>query len=208
MAGMVERYLMFFGDSHTVGVGDEEGLGWTGRLLAAALRDGIPTTSYNLGVGGETSADVAARWRAEARPRLQRADGDPRVVLAFGVNDVTLEDESRRCSQEQSLLSLEEVLLGAQGLGLRRFVVGPAPIDDEAANDRIAELSYAYRMLCARHRVPFVPLVEELRDNRVWREAVASGDGSHPGAAGYAEIARLVLAADWLDWLRSGPEAG
>jgi len=202
MVGTMERYLMFFGDSHTVGAGDEKGLGWTGRVVAAALGEGIPITAYNLGVRGETSADVAARWRAEARPRLPD-EGDPRIVIAFGVNDVSLEDESRRCTQEQSLLSLEEVLLGAQGLGLRRFVVGPAPIDDEAANDRIAELSYAYRILCARHRVPFVPLVEELRDNEVWRREIAGGDGAHPGAAGYAEIGRLVLAAGWLDWLRS-----
>lgn len=196
---------MFFGDSHTVGVGDEEGLGWTGRVVAAAMEAGIPVTSYNLGVGGETSADVAGRWRAEARPRLPHSpdEGDPRVILAFGVNDVSLEDEARRRTREQSLLSLEEVLLGAQGLGLRRFVVGPAPIADDAENDRIAELSYAYRMLCARHRVPFVPLVEELRDNEVWRREIAAGDGAHPGAAGYAEIARLVLAAGWLDWLRS-----
>jgi lysophospholipase L1-like esterase len=207
MAGTMERYLMFFGDSHTVGVGDEEGLGWTGRVVAAALRDGIPTTSYNLGVGGETSADVAARWRAEARPRLPRAsaEGDPRVVLAFGVNDVALEDENRRCTQEQSLLSLEEVLLGAQALGLRRFVVGPAAVDDDVINDHIAELSYAYRMLCARHRVPFVPLVDSLRDNQVWRRSIAAGDGAHPGADGYAEIARLVLEAGWLEWVRSSP---
>lgn len=196
---------MFFGDSHTVGVGDEEGLGWTGRVVAAAIEAGIPVTSYNLGVGGETSADVAGRWRAEARPRLPRSPeaGDPRVILAFGVNDVSLEDEARRRTREQSLLSLEEVLLGAQGLGLRRFVVGPAPIDDDADNDRIAELSYAYRILCARHRVPFVPLIEELRDNEVWRRPIATGDGAHPSAAGYAEIARLILAAGWLDWLRS-----
>jgi acyl-CoA thioesterase-1 len=204
MAGMVERYLMFFGDSHTVGVGDEEGLGWAGRVVAAALGEGIPITSYNLGVRGETSAEVAARWRAEARPRLPD-EGDPRVILAFGVNDVSLDDASRRCTQEQSLLALEEVLLGAQGLGLRRFVVGPAAVDDEATNDRIAELSYAYRILCARHRVPFVPLVDELRANEVWRREVAADDGAHPGAAGYAEIARLVLAAGWLDWLRSSP---
>lgn len=198
---------MFFGDSHTAGAGDEEGLGWTGRVVAAALAEGIPLSSYNLGVGGDTSADVAARWRAEARPRLPRAttEGDPRVVLAFGVNDVSLGDEDRRCTQEQSLLSLEEVLLGAQALGLRRFVIGPAALDDEAVNDRIAELSYAYRMLCARHRVPFVPLVDELRTNETWRQQLAAGDGAHPGAAGYAEIARLVLDAGWLDWLRSNP---
>jgi acyl-CoA thioesterase-1 len=198
----MERYLMFFGDSHTAGAGDEDGLGWTGRVVAAALAEGIPLCAYNLGVGGETSADVAERWRAEARPRLPD-EGDPRVVLAFGVNDVSLDEEDRRCTQEQSLLSLEEVLLGAQALGLRRFVVGPAALDDEATNDRIAELSYAYRMLCTRHRVPFVPLVDELRENETWRRELAAGDGAHPGAAGYAEIARLVLAAGWLDWLRS-----
>jgi acyl-CoA thioesterase-1 len=202
MDGMSERYLMFFGDSHTVGVGDTDGLGWVGRVAAAGLQEGIPVTSYNLGVRGETSADVAARWRAEARPRLP-SEGDPRVVLAFGVNDVSVNGGSPRCSEEQSLLSLEEVLLGAQGLGLRRFVVGPAAVEDEAENDRIAELSYAYRILCARHRVPFVPLVEELRESEVWRREIAAGDGAHPGAAGYAEVARLVLEAGWIDWLRS-----
>ena len=193
---------MFFGDSHTAGAGDEEGLGWTGRAVAAAWAEGIPVTAYNLGVRGETSADVAARWRAEARPRLPD-EGDPRVVLAFGANDVTVRDGAPRCSQERSLLALEEVLLGAQGLGLRRFVVGPAAVDDEAENDRIAELSYAYRTLCARHRVPFVPLLEGLRHSEVWRREIAARDGAHPGAAGYAELARLVLAGGWLDWLRS-----
>jgi lysophospholipase L1-like esterase len=199
---MQERYLMFFGDSHTAGAGDEEGLGWAGRTVAAAWADGIPVTAYNLGVRGETSADVAARWRAEARPRLPD-EGDPRVVLAFGVNDVSIRAGAPRCSREQSLLALEEVLLGAQGLGLRRFVIGPAAVGDEAENDRIADLSYAYRTLCARHRVPFVPLVEELRRSPVWRREITARDGAHPGAAGYAEMARLVVAGGWLEWLRS-----
>jgi hypothetical protein len=72
---------MFFGDSHTVGAGDPAALGWAGRVAAAAIGEGIPVTPYNLGVRGETSAEVAGRWRREALPRLPE-EGEPRVVFA------------------------------------------------------------------------------------------------------------------------------
>ncbi|HWO84145.1 MAG TPA: GDSL-type esterase/lipase family protein [Solirubrobacterales bacterium] len=201
---MLERYLMFFGDSHTAGSSDPAALGWVGRAAAAALEEGIPLTPYNLGVGGETSVEVAARWRAEALPRLPaEGEGDPRAVFAFGVNDLTLCNGAPRCSHEESLGALEGVLDGADELGMRSFVVGPAAIDDEAENERIADLSRAFEELCARREVPFVPLVENLRSSEPWRRELAAGDGAHPGARGYEEMARLVLAAGWIDWLRS-----
>ncbi|HVD37304.1 MAG TPA: GDSL-type esterase/lipase family protein [Solirubrobacterales bacterium] len=199
---MLERYLMFFGDSHTAGSGDPAALGWVGRAAAAALEAGIPLTAYNLGVGGETSVEVAARWRAEALPRLP-AEGDPRAVFAFGVNDLTLRNGAPRCSHEESLGALERVLDGADALGMRNCVVGPAAIDDEAENERIAELSRAFQEICARREAPFVPLVEDLRSSEPWRRELAAGDGAHPDARGYEEMARLVLAAGWIDWLRS-----
>jgi hypothetical protein len=33
-------------------------------------------------------------------------------------------------------------------------------------------------------------------------EKVASGDGAHPAADGYEVLSKLVIAADWTDWLR------
>jgi lysophospholipase L1-like esterase len=199
---VLERYLMFFGDSHTAGSGDPAALGWVGRAAATALGEGIPLTPYNLGVGGETSVEVAARWRAEALPRLPaEGEGDPRAVFAFGVNDVTLRNGTLRCSLDESLASLERVLEDAGALGMRSFVVGPAAIDDEAENERIAELSRAFEALCVPRQVPFVPLAEELRGSEPWRRELAAGDGAHPGARGYEEMARLVLAAGWIDWL-------
>ena len=201
---MLERYLMFFGDSHTAGSGDPAALGWAGRAAAAALAEGIPLTPYNLGVGGETSVEVVARWRAEALPRLPAAgEGDPRAVFAFGVNDATLRNGAPRCSRGESLAALQGALDGARGLGMRCFVVGPAAIDDEAENERIAELSRALEDLCQQREVPFVSLVEELRHSQAWRRELAAGDGAHPGARGYEEMARLVLAAGWIDWLGS-----
>lgn len=199
---MLERYVMFCGDSHTVGVGDPDALGWAGRVAGAAIAAGVPLTSYNLGVRGQTSAEVAARWRAEVEPRLPDDGSDSRAVFAFGVNDVALRDGALRCSREESLAALGSALDGAEELGMRAFVVGPAAVDDEDANRRVAGLSAAFGELCDERGVPFAPLVEELRRSHLWRQEVAVGDGAHPGAWGYMEIARLVLAAGWLDWLR------
>lgn len=199
---MLERYVMFFGDSHTVGTGDPEALGWAGRVAGAAIGSGVPVTSYNLGVRGQTSAEVAARWRAEAEPRLPDDGSDSRAVFAFGVNDVSLRDGGLRCSREESLEALESVLDGAAELGMRPFVVGPAAIDDEDANRRLVALSAAFAEICEERGAIFVPLVEQLQRSHLWRQEVTVGDGAHPGAYGYMEIARLVLAAGWLDWLR------
>jgi acyl-CoA thioesterase-1 len=200
---VLERYLMFFGDSHTAGSGDPAALGWVGRAAATALSAGIPLTPYNLGVGGQTSTEVAARWRAEALPRLPaEGEGDPRAVFAFGVNDVMLRNGEPRCSPEESLEALTGALDGAGDLGMRCFVIGPAAVDDEAANERLVELSRAFEELCLPRQVPFAPLAEALRSSEPWRRELAAGDGAHPGARGYEEMARLVLAAGWIDWLR------
>jgi lysophospholipase L1-like esterase len=201
---MLERHVLFFGDSHTLGVGDPQALGWVGRVCARAAAEGVPLRACNLGVGGQTSVEVVSRWRAEAAPRLPApGDGEARVVFAFGVNDATLEDESRRCSREQSLGALDAALAAAEELGIRPFVVGPAPVEEEEDNERIAELSGAFGELCAERAVPYVEPLAELRGSPSWRGEVAAGDGAHPGAAGYVELAEIVLAAGWLEWLRS-----
>lgn len=199
---MLERYVFFCGDSHTLGSGDPQARGWVGRVAAAAIAAGVPVAPYNLGVGGETSVEVAERWRGEVAPRLPD-EGDPRAVFAFGVNDAALWDDTPRVSRDESVAALEAALDGAEELGMRSFFVGPAAIDDEAANDRIVDLSSAYAEVCARRQVPFAPLAEALRASEAWRRELAAGDGAHPGAAGYEEMARLVLAAGFIDWLRS-----
>ena len=199
---MKERYVFYLGDSHTLGSGDPEALGWAGRLTVAAAGRGIPITGYNLGVGGETSADVVARFGDELRPRQPELDaGDPRVVFSFGANDTTLDGGAPRCNPERSCGRLTEALDLAARFGLRSFVVGPAAIDDEAQNDRIDRLSDLFGELCAEWQVPYVEVSRPLRESTVWRNELRAGDGSHPGAAGYGELARLVLDAGWLDWL-------
>ena len=66
--------VCFFGDSFVNGTGDDACLGWVGRACAAGRRNGMDLTCYNLGIRGDTSADVLRRWEHEARARLAPGD--------------------------------------------------------------------------------------------------------------------------------------
>ena len=69
--------LCVFGDSFVNGTGDPERLGWLGRAGAGA-RD---VTVYNLGMRGDTSADIRGRWRAETGPPPDIGRRDPADLL-------------------------------------------------------------------------------------------------------------------------------
>src|SRR5579864_3855917 len=87
--------VCFFGDSFVNGTGDDEGLGWVGRVVASARQAGLDLTAYNLGIRRDTSADVAARWLYEARLRLP-AEHEGRLVFSFGANDCASVDVDGR----------------------------------------------------------------------------------------------------------------
>lgn len=199
----VDRRVLFFGDSLVVGVGDPSGQGWVGRVVAASFGLGLPLTAYNLGVRGETSEQVAARWRAEALPRLTPGS-DARLVLSFGANDTTVEDGRLRVEPVRSCAALADMLGGAASLGLSVLMVGPAPVDEPEQNERIRDLSVAFADVCRGAGVAFVSVVEPLLTSRAWAREVAAGDGAHPAAEGYQALSDHVIAA-WADWLR---EAG
>ncbi|UGS37428.1 GDSL-type esterase/lipase family protein [Capillimicrobium parvum] len=197
-----DRRVLFLGDSFVAGAGDPAALGWAGRVAAAAWAAGVPVTPYNLGVRGETSEQVAARWRAEAGPRLV-TDAGCRLTVAFGANDMLWEDGGPRVAPERSATVLEGLLTEAGALGLRPFVVGPAPVGDAAADRRIVALTAAHARVASAAGAPFVPVAEALMATPAWTAEAAAGDGAHPGAGGYEALAGLVLAAGWIDWLRN-----
>ncbi len=199
---MTDRRVLFFGDSLVAGVGDPPGLGWVGRVVAASFAAGVPMTAYNLGVRGETSVQVASRWRQETRPCLLPG-ADTRIVMSFGANDTTIEGGQQRVDPDSSRGALETILDRAATIGLPVLVVGPAPVEEAEQNRRIQALSVTFGEICAEGGLPFVSVIEQLLDDAAWMKRVAAGDGAHPGAAGYDALARRVLEGGWLDWLRA-----
>jgi len=199
---VIDRRLLFFGDSLVAGVGDPSGRGWVGRVVAASFENGLPLTGYNLGVRRETSEQVAARWRNELLPRLP-SEIDGRMVISFGANDTTIEHGRLRVAPERSCAALARILDGATALGLIPLVIGPAPVDDAQQNERIQALSASFSEVCSNAGVRFIGVVEQLLAAELWMTQVMAGDGAHPGAEGYDMLADLILAAGWTGWLRA-----
>jgi lysophospholipase L1-like esterase len=195
------RRVLFFGDSFVAGFGDPTGQGWVGRIVASSFAAGLPLVAYNLGIRSETSLEVAARWRDEARPRMRAQAAAYGVVFAFGANDTTEEAGHVRVDRDRTVDALGGLLDGAAQLGLPALVVGPAPVCEPAQDDRIRALSGTLAPVAARHGVPYIAVVDALCASPTWAAEAAAGDGAHPGAGGYEELARLVLAGGWLDWL-------
>ena len=195
-----DRRVLFLGDSFVAGYGDPSGRGWVGRVVAASYAAGLALTAYNLGIRRDTSLDVVARWRAEAVARM-RAQAGYGVVIGFGTNDMTHEDGALRAEPGAAVDALGRVLDGAAQLGCGAFVVGPAPSGDPVQDERIRALSAALASVAAQRGVPFVPVIDALCADPGWTGEAAAGDGTHPGAEGYAALARLVLAGGWMAWL-------
>lgn len=193
----VDIRVCFLGDSFTLGTGDNAGLGWAGRVHAAERGRGIDLTAYNLGIRGQTGAEIVARAEREINARLD-GKGDRRgVVVSFGTNDIRLDRPA-----EESIASLEAILAWAGGLSYAAFVMG-APHAAEPELDALrARLNSQLESAACRLGVPFLDVRQRLTDWTVWHRGAMEGDGIHPESEGYAAVARVFEAwAPWRAWL-------
>jgi acyl-CoA thioesterase-1 len=195
--------VCFFGDSFVNGTGDDDGLGWVGRVVARARRGGLDLTGYNLGIRRDTSADVAARWLDEARRRLP-SEHDGRLVFSFGANDCSSHgvDDRPRLAPAQSLAHAEAILDTAHRW-LPTLMMGPAVVaGDREANTRVCALSADYAKLSERLGVPYLELCQITLGSPLWTGEAIAGDGAHPNRGGYALLADAVSSwAPWRAWV-------
>ena len=188
--------LVFMGASMTAGYGDPKALGWTGRVIARTNLGEGDLTSYNLGIRGNTSGDVLARWRGECALRWAERR-ERRLVVSVGAADV-----ATGLSMARSRLNLANVLDEAKNSGIGVFVVGVTPGLEADENLKLGALSEAQADVCARRGVPYVDCYRPLIGHEQWLADLAAGpDRKHPGQAGYGLIAWLVLHNGWQEWL-------
>lgn len=180
--------ILAFGDSYVAGVGDPAHQGWVGRALAGRPE----VTAYNLGIRGDTSADVLRRWADEAGARLTSVEPCG-LIFSFGRNDANLADGRSRLTAAESLKNAHQLLTEGQARA-PVLMVGPPPADEPGLAARVEGLNEAFKALCARLRVPYIDVLRPLAVSGVWLAEARAGDGAHPGAAGYQQMAELVAA--------------
>lgn len=198
---MSGTHIHFVGDSHLHGVGDPDGLGWTGRVLGLCRRAGLSFTTGTLGDPGDTSAELVTRWTHQAPKKLLEAP-DARAVISFGVNDTAAQlDRSRRINERRSLKVLGLFLDEMNVAGIKVFVVGPAPVSDALHQRRLEQLSEAFPAICEERQVPYVSVFDRLLGCDDWFAELEHGDQIHPGARGYQALADLLQEAGLVEWL-------
>ena len=202
--------VFFVGDSITLGWRDEEVRGWPVRVIAG-LRPRRAITAYNLGVRGDASDNILARWQDEVR-RRRRPKTSAVLVFAFGANDAKLDADGKPLISVDALRHNTRRILGEAIRDHRVLFVGPAPVDEETlarvlnpagdvpmpSNRQIAVVSEALAGEAATAGVPYLDMRERLAGDQSWSAAVRETDGLHPPSRGYDIIAGHVAA--WSPW--------
>ncbi|MDR6864157.1 GDSL-type esterase/lipase family protein [Phycicoccus sp. 3266] len=198
--GQRDVALVFLGASMVAGVGDPKGQGWVTRVVGRTQHPDLALTAYNLGVRGDTTADLLGRWKSECAPRWA-GRSEKRLVVSIGGNDA-----AAGVSLARHRLNLANILDDAASAGIGTFVVSPAPTDDSEVNEKLDVLVEAQGDVCSRRGVPFVDCFSPLLGHEQWQsDLAASSVPHHPGQAGYGLIAWLVLHNGWYDWLQISP---
>lgn len=192
--------ICFLGDSFISGAYDSECLGWAGRICAAARRRGHDITPYNLGIRGETSVQLAARWHNEAMLR-HNALQEVRLVFEFGMNDARDVNGKPQLDEAESLVAARQILAKASAWK-PVLMIGPPPVNDDPRNSRVRSISQKLATLCVELALPYFDSHSALQTTGIWLRDIKEVDGTHPSAAGYAEWARLIENwSAWRDWV-------
>ena len=200
------RDLYFFGDSIAYGEWDEQG-GWVQRLRSSAdqayiSHRGPKTLIYNLGIPGDTAADILTRIEPEMAARFD-PKAETLITFAVGVNDSHFvpSEQKDRFTPDEFERNIGRLIGIARKYTQKIAFVGLNPIDQPKVDPLPWNPDKAYRM----ERVKlFNSILEKIAGEEgmffadIWKNWVQLDyrsllfDGLHPNASGHRRIAEKV----------------
>ncbi len=204
--------IFAIGDSITFGLGDRERLGWVGRLPAP-----LDVQYFNLGVSGQTIAEILARAHEELVRRIVPYH-ESFILIGGGLNDLSVDYQGQLRTDAQTLSAQIDALIGAVKAHGACVVIGPPPVDEKMnpffisalGEDRdfknavIQEADKIYEKLSIKHKLPYLSLYNLLKDDPSYLGSLKDSDGVHPEEMGYIAIAQYI--SKWKAFRQNLPQ--
>lgn len=191
-------HYLIFGDSITQGFNDLTG-GWVQRLRESLTLDDYV---FNLGISGDTSDGLLARFEAELKPRLS-GDASNFVLISIGSNDSAWNHQLNQCwvpleKYKNNLLQL--IKLGKKYTG-KIILISPEPIDQAKVDpipweptlsyksDLVKQYNQTMKAVGKSESLKFVDLFNQLPPEYIQ----TLDDGVHPNVAGHKLIFQEII---------------
>jgi lysophospholipase L1-like esterase len=195
--------ILIFGDSITQGFWDVEG-GWVARIRKSYDQKAVSTNDYdqptifNLGVSGNSSDDVLARFENETKVR---ATEELTFIIAIGVNDARIKAGVNYSDTNRYKQNLSSIVKLAKQYSNKILFVGLTPCVEERSNPvswgdtgytnaRIKEFDGTLRQFCEENQLSFVEVYEPFAKAEARAELLP--DSLHPNDEGHQLITNLV----------------
>ena len=198
-----------FGDSLIYGYGDPINGGWVEQLRRHWMGTEIGHILYNLGVRGDTAAQVNQRLEQEFLLRGELRNKLPDlIILSVGVNDsarVGKRDSNRSMTDyDRFTLEIVNLLEKAQALCPVIFV-GMVPVDESKMpfldclhfnhEDQFRYKEFT-KSACQMRDIPYLDIFDLWQERgQTWMSDRLCQDGLHPNTHGY-----LALLEDISNW--------
>lgn len=195
--------VLIYGDSITQGYWDIDG-GWVSRIRKRYDQRAIGTgdydqpTIFNMGVSGDSSDEVLARFDIETKAR---ASEELTFIFAVGVNDARTKAGVNFSDAKRYRQNLSEIVRQARQYSDRILFVGLTPCVEARSNpvtwsntgytnDRIKAFDSTLKEFCEQNNISFVDIFEPFQDAEAQTELLP--DSLHPNGEGHQLIADLV----------------
>ena len=186
--------ICVFGDSITEGFFDDIGGGWVNRLKGYLENKNSDYQVINLGISGNTSADLLNRIESDLKPLNPEI-----IVFSIGINDSQFQHESKHSKvpleqYKENLAKLYKIALthtpNVIFLGLTDIdeaKLTPIPWHTVASYFEADKNIYneAVKEFCNQNNLKYIPMNGIISKTDV-------PDGAHPNAEGHEKIFEVV----------------
>lgn len=186
--------ICIFGDSITWGACDPEQGGWATRLRNHFEAQDNDVDVYNLGISGDTTADLIERIEVEAKSREPDF-----IIFAIGINDaqfihstnglrVSLDDFQKNLVKLLSIAKKftdQVVFVGLTRVDESKTTPIPWYTDKSYTNENIRQFDDVIKKFCDDNKLKFLSMGNVIADDDLI-------DGLHPNTVGHIKIFERV----------------